>query len=239
VPAVTGRPMSASTAPRSTSSSPEPASRRSLTSSPVAGDSAETPNSRPAASAETTTVSTPAVRSSGAFSACRTTASPRDDAGNLIMLGTGQQHWCTVHVADLADFFRRVLEDDTARGRYVIGNGSTPTLLNSRRRRPSRPAPREPSPDPTTKLGHGWATTSPESCCSIKAPPRPEPEPNSTGLRLIRTWPTSSVTAATALDRCPDQRADRLTPGRSRRRAPRLGRDRAGRAWSRPWRRGS
>ena len=36
--------------------------------------------------------------------------SPRDDAGNLIMLGTGQQHWSTVHVADLADFFRRVLE---------------------------------------------------------------------------------------------------------------------------------
>jgi nucleoside-diphosphate-sugar epimerase len=49
--------------------------------------------------------------------------SPRDDAGNLIMLGTGQQHWATVHVADLADAFRRVLEDDLARGRYVIGNG--------------------------------------------------------------------------------------------------------------------
>jgi uncharacterized protein YbjT (DUF2867 family) len=37
--------------------------------------------------------------------------SPRDSAGNLIMLGTGQQHWSTVHAADLADFFRRVLED--------------------------------------------------------------------------------------------------------------------------------
>jgi nucleoside-diphosphate-sugar epimerase len=54
--------------------------------------------------------------------------SPRDDAGNLIMLGTGQQHWSTVHVADLADFFRRVLEDDSARGRYVIGNGLNPTV---------------------------------------------------------------------------------------------------------------
>ncbi len=54
--------------------------------------------------------------------------SPRDDAGNLIMLGTGQQHWSTVHVADLADFFRRVLEDESARGRYVIGNGSHPTV---------------------------------------------------------------------------------------------------------------
>jgi nucleoside-diphosphate-sugar epimerase len=54
--------------------------------------------------------------------------SPRDDAGNLIMLGTGQQHWSTVHVADLADFFRRALEDDSARGRYIIGDGSNPTV---------------------------------------------------------------------------------------------------------------
>ena len=52
----------------------------------------------------------------------------RDDAGNLIMLGTGQQHWSTVHVADLADFFRRVLEDGCARGYYVIGDGQKPTV---------------------------------------------------------------------------------------------------------------
>ena len=57
-------------------------------------------------------------------------ASPRDDAGNLIMLGTGQQHWSTVHVADLADFFRRVLEDGSARGRYVIGNGVNPAVAD-------------------------------------------------------------------------------------------------------------
>jgi nucleoside-diphosphate-sugar epimerase len=54
--------------------------------------------------------------------------SPRDDAGNLIMLGTGEQHWATVHVADLANFFRRVLEDDSARGYYVIGDGLNPTV---------------------------------------------------------------------------------------------------------------
>ena len=54
--------------------------------------------------------------------------SPRDAAGNLIMLGTGQQHWSTVHVADLADAFRRVLENDLARGYYVIGNGSNSTV---------------------------------------------------------------------------------------------------------------
>jgi nucleoside-diphosphate-sugar epimerase len=54
--------------------------------------------------------------------------SPRDDAGNLIMIGDGRQHWVTVHVADLADFFRRALERDSARGYYVIGNGLAPTV---------------------------------------------------------------------------------------------------------------
>lgn len=54
--------------------------------------------------------------------------SPRDDAGNLIMIGTGQQHWPTVHVADLADFFRRALESDSARGYHVIGDGVNPTV---------------------------------------------------------------------------------------------------------------
>jgi nucleoside-diphosphate-sugar epimerase len=54
--------------------------------------------------------------------------SPRDDAGNLIMIGEGRQHWVTVHVADLAGFFRRALEQDSARGYYAIGNGLTATV---------------------------------------------------------------------------------------------------------------
>jgi nucleoside-diphosphate-sugar epimerase len=54
--------------------------------------------------------------------------SPRDDDGNLLMLGTGQQRWSTVHVADLADAFRRVLEDDSARGYYIVGDGLNPTV---------------------------------------------------------------------------------------------------------------
>ena len=54
--------------------------------------------------------------------------SPRDDAGNLIMLGNGQQHWSTVHVADLANFFRRTLETDSAHGYYIIGNGQNSTV---------------------------------------------------------------------------------------------------------------
>ena len=54
--------------------------------------------------------------------------SPRDADGNLIILGTGQQHWSTVHVADLANAFRRALENDAAHGYYVVGNGLNPTL---------------------------------------------------------------------------------------------------------------
>jgi nucleoside-diphosphate-sugar epimerase len=54
--------------------------------------------------------------------------SPRDDAGRLIMLGTGRQHWSTVHVADLADGYRRALEADSAHGYYLIGDGSNPTV---------------------------------------------------------------------------------------------------------------
>jgi nucleoside-diphosphate-sugar epimerase len=54
--------------------------------------------------------------------------SPRDDDGKLVMLGNGRQHWSTVHVADLAAFFRCALEDRSARGYYVIGNGLKPTV---------------------------------------------------------------------------------------------------------------
>ncbi|HEX4219515.1 MAG TPA: NAD-dependent epimerase/dehydratase family protein [Acidimicrobiales bacterium] len=54
--------------------------------------------------------------------------SPRDADGNLVMVGTGQQHWSIVHVADLAEVFRRVLEDEGARGTYVVGNGQNPTV---------------------------------------------------------------------------------------------------------------
>ena len=54
--------------------------------------------------------------------------SPRDDAGNLVMLGSGRQHWSTVHVADLASVFRRALENESARGRYVVGDGLNPTV---------------------------------------------------------------------------------------------------------------
>jgi hypothetical protein len=51
-----------------------------------------------------------------------------DEAGNLIMLGSGAQHWSTIHAADLADLFRRVIEDDSPRGYYVAGDGLNPTV---------------------------------------------------------------------------------------------------------------
>jgi nucleoside-diphosphate-sugar epimerase len=54
--------------------------------------------------------------------------SPRDDAGNLVMLGTGRQRWPTVHVADLANVFRLVLEDNSARGTYIVDDGANPTV---------------------------------------------------------------------------------------------------------------
>jgi nucleoside-diphosphate-sugar epimerase len=57
-------------------------------------------------------------------------ASPRDESGRLIMLGKAEQHWSTVHAADLADFFRRVLETESARGYYVIDNGQNPTVAD-------------------------------------------------------------------------------------------------------------
>jgi nucleoside-diphosphate-sugar epimerase len=54
--------------------------------------------------------------------------SPRDEAGRLIMLGSGRQHWATVHVADLAGVFRLVLERESAHGYYIVEDESRPTV---------------------------------------------------------------------------------------------------------------
>ena len=88
--------------------------------------------------------------------------SPRDDAGNLIMLGSGQQHWATVHVADLAEFFRRVLESDTARGFYVVADGFEPDRRRAhrggcRRRRRTGSGPRLRRRGPRPRLGDYFA----------------------------------------------------------------------------------
>ena len=112
--------------------------------------------------------------------------SPRDDAGNLIMLGTGRQHWATVHVADLADFFRRALEDDSARGHYVVGDGLNPTVAELTEAAAVAAGAPGRSRAPTRRHGRAWATTSPKCSCSIRGPTRPGLEPNSIGVRPIR-----------------------------------------------------
>jgi nucleoside-diphosphate-sugar epimerase len=101
------------------------------------------------------------------------------------MLGTGQQHWSTVHVADLADFFRRALEDESARGRYLVADGLNPTVAELTEAAAVAVDARARSPVPTRRPEPVWATTSPRSCCSIRPPPRPGPATSSTGTRPI------------------------------------------------------
>ncbi|MGB6612565.1 MAG: NAD-dependent epimerase/dehydratase family protein [Trebonia sp.] len=127
--------------------------------------------------------------------------SPRDDTGNLIMIGTGRQHWVTVHVADLADAFRRVLEDDSARGYYVIGNGEHPTVAELTEAAPSRSARQARYPALTPKRAPASATTSPRSCWATRAPPRRRPGTSSAGTRPVRRWSASSGTEATGASR--------------------------------------
>ena len=112
--------------------------------------------------------------------------SPRDEAGNLIMLGTGRQHWATVHVADLADAFRRALENDAARGYYVIGNGENATVAELTEAAAVAAGARERSPAPTRRPGPVSATISPRSCCSTRAAPPPGPTRSSAGTRPAR-----------------------------------------------------
>ena len=124
--------------------------------------------------------------------------SPRDDAGNLIMLGTGQQHWATVHVADLADFFRRVLESRAARGFYVISDGSSPTvaeLTEAAAFAVGAPGAVPGSDDEARgRLGDYFA----EVLLLDQGAIAPRPEPSSAGSRPIPRLSTSSAAGRTA-----------------------------------------
>src|SRR4051795_6253186 len=118
--------------------------------------------------------------------------SPRDDAGNLIMLGTGQQHWSTVHVADLADFFRRALEDGSAPGYYVIGDGLTPTVAELTEAAAVAAGAPGAVPGSDDEARARLGDYAPRSSCSMSAPTRQRQEPSSIGIRRIRGWSTSS-----------------------------------------------
>jgi len=76
--------------------------------------------------------------------------------------------------------------------------GSRHTEIVVDRRDPAAQAPRERSPAPNRRLGRASATILPRSCCSIRAPARPRPEPSSAGIRPIQRSSTSSATEATA-----------------------------------------
>jgi len=55
-------------------------------------------------------------------------ASPRDESGALHLIGSGNQHWTTVHVDDLGDLYRMMAESGIGHG-YVLGvSGQNPTV---------------------------------------------------------------------------------------------------------------
>lgn len=54
---------------------------------------------------------------------------PRSDDGALRLIGTGRQHWATVHVDDLADLFVAVLENAPGGETYIGASGQNSTVL--------------------------------------------------------------------------------------------------------------
>lgn len=48
--------------------------------------------------------------------------------GTLTLIGSGEQHWTTVHVDDLADLYVRVLEDAPGGKAYIGVSGDNPTV---------------------------------------------------------------------------------------------------------------
>ncbi|MFB9313900.1 NAD-dependent epimerase/dehydratase family protein [Nocardioides plantarum] len=53
---------------------------------------------------------------------------PRDDSGALVLIGSGEQHWPTVHVDDLADLYLHVLGNAPGGSAYVGASGTNPTV---------------------------------------------------------------------------------------------------------------
>ena len=52
---------------------------------------------------------------------------PRNDDGALFLVGSGNQHWTSVHVEDLADLYVAVLKQSPG-GRYLGVSGDNPTV---------------------------------------------------------------------------------------------------------------
>jgi nucleoside-diphosphate-sugar epimerase len=53
---------------------------------------------------------------------------PRDEAGALLYPGTGEQHWTTIHVEDLAALYVAALAKAPAGSYYIAVSGNNPTV---------------------------------------------------------------------------------------------------------------
>ena len=56
------------------------------------------------------------------------TGAPRTEDGALVLLGSGEQHWTTVHVEDLGRLYARALTDAAPGSYYLAVNGQNPTV---------------------------------------------------------------------------------------------------------------
>jgi nucleoside-diphosphate-sugar epimerase len=50
------------------------------------------------------------------------------EEGRLTLIGSGEQHWTTVHVDDLADLYVRVLTQAPGGKAYIAASGDNPTV---------------------------------------------------------------------------------------------------------------
>jgi nucleoside-diphosphate-sugar epimerase len=55
-------------------------------------------------------------------------APARDEQGRVRLVGSGEQHWTSVHVDDVAALYRVVVERGEALGRLVVASGTNPTV---------------------------------------------------------------------------------------------------------------
>ncbi|GAA4121203.1 NAD-dependent epimerase/dehydratase family protein [Nocardioides fonticola] len=64
----------------------------------------------------------------GGIAAMALVGAPRDAEGRRVLVGSGEQHWTTVHVEDLADLYVRVLEQAPGGQAYLGVAGASPTV---------------------------------------------------------------------------------------------------------------
>lgn len=73
-------------------------------------------------------VSPAVVYGNGAGIPAIISASEKNADGSVDLIGSGDQHWTTVHVDDLADLYVRVLESGRSKETYLAASGANPTV---------------------------------------------------------------------------------------------------------------